>query len=222
MFLHGYLASSESFAYQIPFFQRDFDVYAPDFKGFGRNKGMPFAYSLDDYVDDLTAYVNKLGLIKPHVIAHSFGARVALKAVYRYPDLFDKIVLTGAAGLKQKNTLKKVVKKTTFNILKRFVKKEKLRAFYSKDYLALDGIMQESFKKILSENLDYILPEVKNKTLIIFGKNDKDTPPYMAKKLHDGIENSTLSLYSDAGHFCFIDKPLKFNTEAREFLLSNV
>ena len=54
----------------------------------------------------------------------------------------------------------------------------------------------------------------------LFGENDKETPIYMAKRLFNGIENSRLIILSKAGHFCFIDKPAKFNTEVREFLLS--
>ena len=214
--MHGYLASSNCFVYQIPFFQRDFNVYAPDFKGFGTNKGMPKPYSLDDYVDDLICYLEDKKIVKPHVIAHSFGARVVLKATFRYPDLFSKIVLTGAAGLKSRKGVKRVVKGFAFKTLKLFLPKERLKRFYSPDYLALDGVMRESFVKIVGERLEYTLPHVKNQTLLIFGKNDKDTPIYMGKKMQAGINNARLVIFKDAGHFCFLDKPLKFNTEVKE------
>ena len=217
--MHGYLSSSKSFAYQIPFFERDFFVYAPDLKGFGENPLMNYPYSLDDYVSDLIGYMQTNGIEKPHVIAHSFGARIVLKACLK-GDLFDKIVITGGAGLKPKNTLTKSVRKCFFNIAKHFVPKQKLLRFYSSDYLSLNGVMRESFKKIVSENLDYTLPYINNKTLLIYGDKDKETPLYMAKKLKSGIKNSSLNIYGDAGHFCFIDKPLTFNMEVREFLLS--
>ncbi len=219
LFLHGYLSSSDSFAYQLPFFSKDFRVFAPDLKGFGKNQGMSFPYSLDDYVEEVKEYIEKNNLGTPHVIAHSFGGRIVLKACTKY-NLFDKIVLTGGAGLRPKTTVKKFIKRKTFLFLKNFLPSQKLKRFYSSDYLALDGVMRESFKKIVSENLDYTLPCVKNKTLLIYGKKDRETPLYMAKRLKNGIENSTLSIYKDAGHFCFIDKPLRFNMEVREFLLS--
>lgn len=79
--------------------------------------------------------------------------------------------------------------------------------------------MQKSFKLIVNEHLDYALPNIKNSTLIIFGKEDKETPLYMAKKLHNGIKGSRLVVYEKAGHFAFIDKPLRFNMEVKEFLL---
>lgn len=218
--MHGYLADKNSFFNQYPFFERDFNLFALDFKGFGENKGMEYPYSLDDYVNELTDFMSKNGIVFPHVIAHSFGARVALKAIYKNPKIFDRIVLTGAAGLRPKSTFKKSVKKFAFNLLKKFTPKEKLNRFYSKDYLALDGVMRESFKKIVNEHLDYVLPYVDNKTLLVFGNNDKDTPLYMAKRFNSGIKNSRLCVIQGAGHFAFIDKSNKFNMEVREFLLS--
>lgn len=220
LFLHGYLSSGKSFNYQTQYFRREFEVFAPDLKGFGENLGMEKPYSLDDYIAEVEEFKYKNGLISPHIIAHSFGARIAIKATAKDKNFCNKLVLTGAAGLKSKWTLKKAVNKSAFNILKTFVKREKLKGFYSRDYLSLSPVMKESFKLIIGEHLDYYLSRIENKTLIIFGKNDKETPIYMAKRLNNGIKESKLSIFNDAGHFCFVDKPYKFNVEVREFLLS--
>ena len=205
---------------QTGFFGRYFNVYAPDLKGFGDNAYMPFPYSLSDYVEEVREFIYAKGLKQPHVIAHSFGARIVIKAASEDKNIFDKAVLTGAAGLKPRPTLKKSFKKAAFGILKRFVKKEKLTRFYSADYNALSPVMKKSFIKIVSENLDDRLKYIVNPTLLIFGKDDGQTPLYMARRLNKGIKGSSLSVYEGAGHFCFIDKPLKFNTEVKEFLLS--
>ena len=218
--MHGYLADKKSFAYQYDFFERDFSVYALDFKGFGENKGMAHPYSLNDYVNELKEFIEKNGITYPHVIAHSFGVRVALKTLYQYPNVFDRLVFTGGAGLKPKKTFKKAVKKGAFNLLKKIVPKSRLKHFYSKDYLALNGVMKESFKLIVNEHLDYVLPHIKNKTLLVFGDKDKETPLYMARRFNKGIVNSSLHVYKGAGHFAFIDKSNKFNMVVREFLLS--
>lgn len=214
------MASSKIFYNQLNFFGRDFEVFAPDLKGFGDNAQMPYPYSLDDYVEEVQEYIYKKGLTLPHVIAHSFGARIVIKGVATKKLEFDKIVLTGAAGLKPKKTLKKATRKACFNFLKKFIKKEKLTCFYSKDYLALCPVMQKSFVKIVGEHLDGYLGDIQNKTLIINGDKDRETPLYMAKRLNEGIKNSTLSVYKGAGHFCFLDKPNKFNMEVKEFILS--
>lgn len=180
---------------------------------------MSYPYSLSDYVDEVREYMDKNRIKSPHVVAHSFGARIAVKAAANDPLLFDKLVLTGAAGLKPRKSLYKRIKSVEFSLLKRFVGKEKLQRFYSADYLALDDVMRASFIKIVGETLDGVLPRVKNRTLIVFGDKDRETPIYMAKRYKRGIENSRLVVIRDAGHFAFIDKPYAFNMEVREFLL---
>ena len=144
MFLHGYLADKNSFYKQIPFFERDFDVHAIDLKGFGENKDMPYPYALSDYLQEVKEYIYKNSLDRPSVIAHSFGGRIVVKGSAEDSNLFDKIVLTGSAGLKPRPSLKRFAKKTVFKLLKPFVSREKLSAFYSPDYLKLSPIMKES------------------------------------------------------------------------------
>ena len=220
MFLHGYLSSGQSFFNQISHFSRDFDVFAPDLTGFGANKDMPYPYSLDDYIDSISWYMEENEIINPFIVAHSFGGRIAIKGLATKRLSAKKLVLTGSAGLKPKWTIKKQVKKTCFSVLKRFVKKEKLNRFYSKDYQSLNQTMKSSFIKIITEHLDDYLPLLQTKTLIINGRLDTETPLYMAKKLNKNIKNSTLKVFDGCGHFCFLDKPNKFNMEVREFLLS--
>ncbi len=220
LFLHGYLSSGKSFVFQTKFFSQYFNVYAPDLKGFGSNFDMEYPYSLDDYVNEVKEYIKDNGLKNPDVIAHSFGGRIAIKLASTDKSAFGKMVLTGCAGLKPKLTFKKAWRKASFNFLKHFVKREKLSRYYSNDYNMLNVTMKESFKKIVSEHLDDRLADIDNQALIIFGKNDDQTPLYMAKRLNKGIKNSKLILIANAGHFCFIDKPARFNMEVREFLLS--
>ena len=104
-------------------------MFAPDLKGFGSNTGMLYPYSLDDYIEEVKEYKEKHALKRPHVIAHSFGGRIAIKATATDNGFCDKLVLTGAAGLKPKPTLKRSVKKLTFKFLSKFIKKERLQGF---------------------------------------------------------------------------------------------
>lgn len=218
LFLHGYLSCGSSFIHQLKYFEKFFDVYAPDLKGFGDNLGMQKPYTLDDYIDSVEEFKYKNSIVKPHIVAHSFGGRIALKGTVTAPNFCDKLVLTGCAGLKPKLTVKKIVKRASFFTLSKFIDKSKLTKFYSKDYNALDGVLKQSFIKIVNEHLDYLLKDIENKTLIIFGEKDKETPLYMAKRLNKGIKNSHLKVIKGAGHFCFIDKPYAFNLLVGEFL----
>ncbi len=217
LLLHGYLSKKEYFQKQIDYFSKWFKVVAIDFLGFNGQK-IDYPFSLDDYKNSINRLIDELNVEKLDIIAHSFGSRVVLKMLPENKKI-DKIVLTGAAGLKPKKSLKVRFKILKYKVLKRFVKKEKLKNFGSSDYLALDSVMKQSFVKIVNEHLDYRLKLIDNKVLLVFGNNDTETPLYMAKRLKKGLKNSSLYVIDNASHFCFLEKHEEFNIIVKEFLL---
>ena len=195
-------------------------VVAIDMQGFGKSEEIPFPYSLDDYVAEVEGVLDFIGEEKVDVLAHSFGARVAIKLANKDKRI-DKIVFTGAAGLKPRRGLKYLFRKASFFILKRFVKREKLQFLYSEDYRSLSQVKKKSFQKIVSEHLDLEVEKLQNNCLLIFGRHDKQTPLYMARGMNKKIKKSRLVIMPDAGHFCFVENPHQFNGEAFRFLMES-
>ncbi|MBQ4098854.1 MAG: alpha/beta hydrolase [Clostridia bacterium] len=220
LMLHGYLSSKESFIKQINFFSRFMRVVAVDMTGFGKGQTMEYPFSLDDYADEICALLDAIGEEKVDVIAHSFGARVVTRLLGKDKRI-DKIVFTGAAGLKPRRRLKYFLKKASFFVLKKFVSRDKLKFLYSEDYRNLSPVMKKSFQKIIVDHLDEEYAKIQNKTLLVFGKNDRQTPPYMAKRMKKLIKDSRLYFLANAGHFCFIKQADKFNTLVFNFLTEN-
>ena len=216
--LHGYLSSKESFLRQIQFFSRFFRVVAVDMRGFGKSEEMDYPYSLDDYVNEIKEILDLLGEDKVDLLAHSFGARVGVKLANK-DDRIDNIIFTGAAGLKPRRGLKYILKKASFFILKRFVKREKLKFLYSQDYRNLPLVKKQSFQKIIGERLEEEYKKLDRKVLLIFGGRDKETPPYMAKRMRKLVKNSQLVILPYAGHFCFLERAEEFNSTAFKFLM---
>ena len=163
--------------------------------GFGTSPEPSYPYDLSDYRDEVFSYIDKNGLKNVSVIAHSFGARVAVKCELFKPT-FNKLVLTGAAGLKPKFNLKTFVKKT----------------YYS------SPLMRQSLIKIVNETFDKSLTVFKPETLFIFGENDTATPVYMGKRYLKKTPEGKLIIMKNAGHFAFIDRPDAFNEEVFAFL----
>ncbi|MBQ3234656.1 MAG: alpha/beta hydrolase [Clostridia bacterium] len=217
LFLHGYLSSKESFIFQTEYFSNYFRVIAFDFSGFGESEPLQYPYSLDDYVSKVRSLIDSLGLDRFHVIAHSFGARVAIKLAL-CDSRVDKLVLTGAAGLKPKRTLTYYYKVYSYKLLKKFLSPKRLEKFGSSEYKTLSPIMKKSYVLIVNEHLDKLARNVQNETLIIHGENDRETPLYMAKKYKKLIKNSTLKVLKGCGHFAFIDDDFDFNLTALNFL----
>ena len=112
--MHGYLSSKEAFTRQIDYFARFYRVTALDFVGFGQSAALSAAYSVQDYAKWLYEVMGALRLNKPHVVAHSFGCRVAVKLASEQGSAFDKIVLTGPAGIILKRGLSYRIKVGTY------------------------------------------------------------------------------------------------------------
>ena len=218
VFLHGYLSSKESFYFQTEFFSKYYKVYAPDLPGFKENF-LPYPYALGDYAAIVEGFLDEVsketGAPSTNVIAHSFGARIVF---YLSPSTkFDKIVLTGAAGVKTRKKISVKLKIAAYKFVKRHFHKS-IRRFESADYRALSPVMKQSFNKIIAEDLTDKLPQIGNETLIINGTRDKETTPQTARIINKKIKNSQLIFFEGAGHFCFIDEPQKFNSLVKEFL----
>ncbi len=215
MFLHGYLSSKESFAYQTEYFSRFYRVTAVDFLGFGKSKKLSFAYSVDDYASWLKETLDLLEVKTPHIIAHSFGCRVAVKMLSCGYEA-DKVLLTGPAGVILKRGFSYRMKVKTYRIVKRFAPKFAERKFGSAEYRSLSPVMKESYKKIVNEDLRSCARKVENEVLIVEGEEDKTTPLREAQAYLAAFPSAKLKMLA-GGHFAFVDSPLAFNVIAEEF-----
>lgn len=190
---------------------------AIDFLGFGKSAPLPTAYSVGDYAEWTAAVIRALGLQRPHVIAHSFGCRVAVKLASAEKDAFDKIVLTGAAGIILNRGFAYRLKVKAYRVCKRIAPRFAERNFGSEEYRTLSPLQKESYKKIVNEDLRVAARLVQNRTLIIQGKQDETTPLRAAQIYLESFPCAKLRLM-DGAHFAFVENPLTFNLITEEFL----
>ena len=217
VFLHGYLSSKEAFTAQIAYFSRFYRVTAFDFLGFGGSKALTEAFSVADYAAWTKEVLTLLKVEKPHVIAHSFGCRVAVKMVAQDSQAFDKILLTGPAGILSNRGLAYRLKVKSYRLVKKFAPTFAEKKFGSVEYRSLSPIMKESYKKIVNEDLREEAKRIKNPTLIVEGEVDKTTPLAEAQVYLQSLQNGRLHCMQ-GGHFAFAEYPFEFNLIAEEFL----
>ena len=216
VFLHGYLSSKESFYPQINYFSRHFRVTAPDLPGFGGSGTIPAAWSVGEYADWLEGFLKERGIAFPHVIAHSFGGRVAIKCLAR--GLIDRAVLTGCAGIVKRRTLSYHLKVKSYRLVKKFAPRFAEAKFGSAEYRSLSPLMRESYKKIVNEDLREEAKRIARPVLYLNGERDRETPLSSVKILHECTAGSRLAVLKGCGHFAHLDEPLLFNLAAEEFL----
>lgn len=205
LFLHGWGTNKESFAPIKKFFTEN---YRCIFVDFDCNPQKPM--NLLDYTEFVEEILVREKVTHCNIIAHSFGARVAVLLTVRNPHMFRRMVLTGAAGLRPRFNLKtwtRIRLYKTFKIGKG-----------SPDYQKLCTAGKITFQNIIRRDLRYEISWLKHPTLLIFGTRDKSTPLYMGKRWTKLQTSGILKAYKGAGHYAFIDQPARFIHDAHKFL----
>lgn len=219
LLLHGFGSKKESFYYQIKELSAYYRITAPDFPSFGASEPCDMPWSVDDYAEWLAKFIKAAGLKKPHVIAHSFGARVILKLLANNCAAAEKLIITGGAGIVKPRSPAYIRRVKAYRRVKKLFPKFAEKHFGSEEYRKLSPIMKESYKKIVNEDLKAAAAEIKNKTLLIYGENDTVTPPEEEGKIFNSlIKNSRLQIMKGCGHFCFSENSSAFNSEITKFL----
>lgn len=191
---------------------------APDFLGFGASSPLSQPYSVDDYCEWLKQFIAAQKLNCPHIIAHSFGARVAIKYLSLYPEGASKLVITGGAGLVKPRSPEYMRRVKAYRRVKQFFPKFAEKHFGSKEYRTLSPVMRESYKKIVNEDLQACAAKIKNKTLLVYGKDDTVTPPDEEGAVFNRLICGSQLKIIEGGHFCFSENSGVFNQLIYDFL----
>lgn len=223
VFLHGWGGNHLSMVSLFDVFS-DFNILTIDFWGFGQSEKPSEDFELYSYSSSLSQLVDFLNLDNLTLVGHSFGGRVSI--VYAFESTkVKRLILIDSAGILPKKTLKKRVQIFKYKMIKKMVNckiisKNRLEKYGSSDYRKLSSSERVVFNKIIKEDLSKYLDFIKQKTLLIWGEKDKDTPLYMAKKMNQGLENSQLFIIKGGTHFAYIEHNLVVKEKIKEFIYS--
>lgn len=99
--LHGWMDVSASFQFVVDALEREWDVYAPDWRGYGLSDwAKADSYWFPDYLADLDALLGKFDSEKPmNLVGHSMGGHVAGLYAGVRPGRVAKLVNLEGFGL---------------------------------------------------------------------------------------------------------------------------
>lgn len=233
LILPGWGATSPTYNIMTKQLSAKYKVYVLDLPGFGITPEPSEPWNVDDYADFVSAFICALDIKRLTVMGHSFGGRIIIKLLSR-DNSFDitRVGLVDAAGIKNKLSDTQSKRQKKYKKLKKiysgsFMKKmfpnalEKLQNKYgSRDYAAASPIMKQCLVKAVNEDLTDLIPNIKQETMLIWGKNDTATPFSDALTMNKLIENSRLIAIDGAGHFPFIDAPFEFRKAIDECFIN--
>lgn len=208
-------------------------VLMVDFPGHGESGRPPEPWGVPEYAANLVHFLRETGFFPCAVVAHSFGCRVAAWIAGEQPELFTKMIFTGAAGIRPKQTEAAKARAEKYKKLRERAEKikkipllrsaaesmeEKLRRKYgSPDYNRLDEEMRKTFVKVVNLDLTERYDRIHQSTLLIWGDQDTETPIWMGREIEKRINDCALIPFEGGSHFAYLEQLERFNTIAAEF-----
>ncbi len=228
LLLHGWGDNADGFKALRSHLAKKYLVLALDLPGFGGSQAPPSAWGLDDYGQFVRAFLKKIGVKDLWaVIGHSNGGAIAIRATARGLLNPERVVLLAAAGIrgeyKGRNRVYRMIAKTgkiASKPLPKAVQKRLRKKMYSSigsDMLVVEHL-QETFKKVVTDDVRDDAAKITVPTLLIYGESDAQAPVWYGEKYHELIADSTLEILPGADHFVHLERPKVVENAIERFL----
>lgn len=228
--LHGWANTWEAWSPLIPALSERYTLIIPDLPSFGRSETpMGGGWSTQDYAEWLSVFLQAtIGSKSFVLVGHSYGGKIGVYYTSRHMQPTPKqLVLIGSSGIM--NTLtpsKKIVSNLTKaapRFLKNLLPHTFVRWFYEKivgetDYVHANTFQKLVLRKILVEDFTDDMKNINLPTLIIWGDNDTSSPTERAEVFHRQINDSTLKMVANTGHFPHHEQPQQILAALKEFI----
>ena len=167
------------------------------------------------------------------LLGNSLGGHVGLLFTRDYPEIVSGLIITGSSGLYEKSMIGDgYPKRGNYE----YIKNKTEEVFYDPK-IATKEIVDEVFESVndreklirtlslaksaIRHNMADDLPNMKTKTLIIWGKQDSVTPPNVAIDFNSLLPNSDLVWIDKCGHAPMMEHPKEFNKMMENWLSEN-
>jgi pimeloyl-ACP methyl ester carboxylesterase len=184
-------------------------------------------------VKSLSKFVHKFIKFKKlsniTVLGNSLGGHVALVYVLAHPDNIKAMVLTGSSGLYENAFGGSFPRRESIDFVR-----EKVQYTFYDPAIATDELVNDVYKLVndrhsvirllamaksaIRHNMKKDLHKMHMPVCLIWGKDDKITPPEVAIEFNELLPNAELHWLDKCGHAPMMERPEEFNTLLAAFL----
>ena len=226
MLLHGLFGALSNFSDLIEHFKHTHKVIVPILPLYDLDLLHTTVKGLAKHVQQ---FIDHKGYDQIHLLGNSLGGHVGLVHILSHPEKIKTLTLTGSSGLFENAMGDSYPKRGDYE----YIRAKTAETFYN-PAVATKELVDEVFeitnsrikvikiialaKSAIRNNLGEELGQIKVPTLLIWGKNDKVTPPFVAEDFHKLIPNSELAFIDECGHAPMMEVPAAFNEILEKFL----
>ena len=164
-----------------------------------------------------------------NVLGNSLGGHVGLIFTLSHPEYVKTLVLTGSSGLYENSFGGTFPRRESYD----FIKEKVAFTLYDPDF-ATKELVDEVFatvndrnrvirilamaKSAIRHNMAKELHKITIPTCLIWGRDDRVTPPDVAEEFHQLLPNSELNWIDKCGHAPMMEQPEEFISYLKKFL----
>jgi 2-hydroxymuconate-semialdehyde hydrolase len=216
-----------------------FRCLAPDMAGFGYST-VPDGYEFtrQNWLDQLLAFMDAVGIEKAHVIGNSFGGLMALALAIAHPERVDRLVLMGSVGVPFEITpgldavwgyepsvenMAAIMRIFAYNQalvgedLVRMRYEASARPGVQESYAAMFPAPRQRWVEAMAHD-EADIRAIPHKTLLVHGRDDKVIPLQTSLTMNQWIVDSQLHIYGRCGHWTQIEFAGPFGRLVTDFL----
>ncbi len=229
MLLHGLFGALSNFSDLIEKFRHTHKVVVPLLPLFDLDL---LHTSVNGLAKHVQQFIDHKGYDQIHLLGNSLGGHVGLVYILKHPEKIKTLTLTGSSGLFENAMGDSYPKRGDYE----YIKAKTAATFYD-PAVATKELVDEVFeitnsrikvikiialaKSAIRHNLGEELGQINVPTLLIWGKNDNVTPPFVGEEFHKLIPNSELAFIDKCGHAPMMEVPNEFNDILEKFLKAN-
>jgi pimeloyl-ACP methyl ester carboxylesterase len=163
------------------------------------------------------------------LVGNSLGGHVGLVFTVAHQEFVKALVLTGSSGLYENAFGGSFPRRESYDFIK-----EKVEFTFYDPATATKELVDEVFqtvndrsrvirilalaKSAIRHNMAKELKKITIPVSLIWGKQDKVTPPDVAEEFHQLLPNSELNWVDKCGHAPMMEQPVVFNDHLEKFL----
>ena len=237
LLVHGWPLDRTMWAGQLGGLGAYARILAPDLRGFGGSTVRP-PYTIDQYADDLVAFLDALGLARAVVCGLSMGGYVAFAMIRRHRDRVRALVLADTRATADTEEARENRRKQIALIEREGMSAladRQLRPMIGRTTLERQPELAESVRRMMASvspdgaigalgamadrpDSTPLLATIDVPTLVVGGAEDGITPPGVLRAMAEQIPGSRLEIVEQAGHLSPLERPAAFNHVVSEFL----
>jgi pimeloyl-ACP methyl ester carboxylesterase len=227
LLLHGWGDTAAGLTVLAKPLANHYSVINLDLPGFGSTATPDGVWGLNEYASFVHSFVRKLDIEPYAIIGHSNGGAIAIRGLGTNTIQAGKLVLLASSGIRDAyqprikalrlitKTGKLLTKPLPPGIKKRL--RTKVYSAVGSDMLVAENL-QESFKKVVTDDVRVDAQHIHIPTLLIYGDSDTAAPPSYGEMFQKLIKGSQLHVLPQAGHFVHLDKSAEVANLVEEFL----